>query len=278
MSDWGCQISSDSPLLIGFTAESQSCAAAIHDAARAFGYPVNITTVQFPELIDGDYAKPLVPYDAILSPGGHDIDPRYFTAEVGPEMKSRLEEEHRMFGNGGDGSLDWMNPLYAARDDQEFKFMTAYFREPSFSRLPLLGICYGMQMMAAVQGIPMYVDITHDLSLSPRRNTDSISFMSDRAGPLCAVLGPQTFQAVKNHHQSVNLKFIEEHPELYPGVSIDATSSQGKILEILSFKDRPAVGIQFHAETSSPRVSAAVFGWFLNRAWENRSSRLALKS
>jgi gamma-glutamyl-gamma-aminobutyrate hydrolase PuuD len=182
-------------------------------------------------------------------------------------MKSKLEEEVRRFGNGGDGSFDWMNPMYAARDDQELKFMTAYFREPSFSRLPLLGICYCMQMMAAVQGIPMYIDITHNLALPPRRKIDSISFMSDRTGPLCAVsfLAHKHFKQSKNHHQSVNLHFFEEHPELYPGDSIDATSSdsQGKILDILSFKNRPAVGIQFHTETSSPRVSTAVFGWCL---------------
>jgi hypothetical protein len=38
--------------------------------------------VQYPELNDGGYAKPLVPYDAILSPGGHDVNPRYFINEI----------------------------------------------------------------------------------------------------------------------------------------------------------------------------------------------------
>lgn len=237
---------------------------AVREAARTLGYAVEFATIRPPAR--GHYERILGAYDAILSPGGHDIDPSYYSLKVPPEMAEQLKEKHRRYGNAGRTSPD-----FAARDAHESALMKAYFNDDTLKRTPLLGVCYGMQMLAAVHGTPLYVDITADLGIPARRGVRDLITFEGEPGALGPVLnGP--FQGFKNHHQAVDLGYIRAHPELYPDLTVRATSNDGKIPEIIEAVGRPAVGIQFHAEISERRVANAVYGWLLTQACEKRRS------
>ena len=249
---------------------SKSLVDALNAAAQPMGMRVEISTIA--TSASGHYATELSRLDGILSPGGHDIAPRYYDWQTDSATRARLEAEHRRFGNGGERSPDFGRPEYAARDKHEFDLMSRYFRSKALSSTPLLGVCYGMQMMAASRGIPLYVDISQDLHLPPRLYQDAISLSDDAPEPIRKALG-SGFAAAKNHHQAVDLEYLKAHADRYPTSKIVATSNNGKIAEMIEMTDRPALGIQFHAERSDPKVSNAVFGWFLEKACERASTR-----
>ena len=58
----------------------------IRSAARRLGYKVEISNI-FTENQSVDLAK----YDAVLIPGGADIDPKYYKNKVPEELKKHIE-------------------------------------------------------------------------------------------------------------------------------------------------------------------------------------------
>jgi len=210
--------------------------------------------------------------DGILSPGGHDIHPSYFTRRASAADRLRMEQLHAQYGNDGN-----TQPRHLARDRHENAVMRAYFSDPRFERMPLLGVCYGMQMMAAVHDVPLYVDLEAELRIPAQRGVhNEIRFTSSDRGLLGAL--PATFSAYKNHHQGVSLEALRRNPELGRNLRVRATSHNGRVAEVLEAVNRPAVGVQFHSEArgqNDARVAPAIFGWLLKQACRNQNLRTA---
>lgn len=246
---------------IGFAACGGEYGRALQDAAAELGLRVSVSAV--------GHAGNLGRFDALLSPGGHDIHPQFYTQNVTPERRQELLALFDKFGNKH-GFLNILGTMrastYLARD----RFELAVLREadePSNKNIPYLGVCYGMQAMAAHLGVPLFVDITEQLGIPARISvTDEIELGPESA--LSRYLREPGFSAYKLHHQAVD-------PGGYwpENLRITATSSHGgkRIVEAMERTDRPSLGVQFHPERSADRpVRLAPYKWLLERACANR--------
>jgi gamma-glutamyl-gamma-aminobutyrate hydrolase PuuD len=200
--------------------------------------------------------------DAIITPGGHDIDIDLYLSKIPESERDKERAEFKKEAHRGKQS--------EARDLFEFDFFQRYFSETIFSQTPALGICYGMQMMAISNGIPLEVDLKDDLDIPDRYNVDD-KIHADAGSLIASIVGTEVFNGFEEHHQAVNIDAFRQfnHPE----VKITATSNGGRIPEAMEYRARPAIGVQFHPEYSYLPVSDAVFGWWLEKACEKHRAQ-----
>ncbi len=232
---------------------------ALYETAQELGYNIDIYTLNYSS--DRDFANLPNRIDGIISPGGHDIDPRYYTRTLPPQKASSIKREFLRYGK--------TNYEGRKRDSYEYKLFKHYFNDDSFKDMPVLGICYGMQMLASVKNIPLYVDIKRDLNIPPRRKTEDKIYIK-RDSSLIDYIGNRYFYGYKNHHQAIDLDYYNTHKSRYSDVKISATSNQGEIAEIIEFDNRPAIGVQFHPERSQTGVKRAIMRKFLTDACKKR--------
>ncbi|MBO7272938.1 MAG: gamma-glutamyl-gamma-aminobutyrate hydrolase family protein, partial [Bacteroidaceae bacterium] len=189
--------------------------------------------------------------DALLLTGGADIDPRY----MGEEPDYSL--------------LHTINPK---RDEQELLLV----RLAVDMNIPILGICRGMQVIAAALGGAVYQDmyaflgdglLNHDQEPVERHvATHDVEIIG---GTLlskifgCGKLAVNTF-----HHQAVS-----EVPE---GFKVVATSDDGVIEAMEAVDGRIIVGVQWHPESfimNGDRCMMPLFEWIVSEASLYRRSR-----
>lgn len=208
----------------------------------------------------GSPEEALKKVDALLVPGGADINPSYYTEGLPNEVREVIEARSHLYIPSAEGDK---------RDPVEYALLKEYFSNEEHKDLPALGICRGMQMMSVSNGIPLYVDIRAELGIpNPRKRFQSFSTpgshtIMDRVFPSGGKWG------WKNHHQALRLDYFRAYSDRHPNVRVTALSNGGKIPEAMEFTDREhALGIQFHPESSSPGIAHKAFGWFLNEACE----------
>ena len=182
--------------------------------------------------------------DAVLLSGGADIDPRYMNEEP-------------------DYSL--LHGINSPRDEQEL--LLAQLADARC--LPILGICRGVQTIAAAFGGSVHQDIyaalgqqllnhdqepvergvaTHDVAMKPGSRLARIF-----AGHELAV---NTF-----HHQAVN--------RVPSGFEVVATSPDGVIEGIEAIDGRSIIGVQWHPESCLMNGDACMmplFRWLVDEA------------
>ncbi len=198
-------------------------------------------------------------YDAIFSPGGADIGPEYYTRELPPEMRQRIEKEYERTGSTG--------PVSKKRDRFEYDLFRKYFQDESFANIPALGVCYGMQMMSVAHGLPLYVDIPTDLGIPARRNlADTVTFLESDKSALQPYFAKTKFAGRESHHQAVDLAYYRAHRDQFAGTTVVATSNDDRIAEAIEFEGRPAAGVQFHPEISGDTAKFGTLSWFLTAA------------
>ena len=176
--------------------------------------PQQSDTNRFARLMDG--------VDILLLCGGADVDP----ARYGEAPSPRL------------GTVN------AVRDAFEWKLLDEAVRR----RLPIFGICRGMQIMNIYFGGTLVQDIPTEITGSVRHNNGA----ADRNGPLpvheiailpdsrlAAVLGRTNMTVNSFHHQSVE--------KVAPGFRVTARTEDG-VVEAFESEDYPAAGVQFHPE------------------------------
>ncbi len=227
----------------------------LQNSARMLGYQV-----RFSDMRGKSPAKALREVDALLVPGGADINPSYYAKEdLPPEILALVERHRRHYESTREG---------ARRDPFEYGVYRAYFGQPEFATLPALGICRGMQMMAVAKGIPLVLDIKAETGIDNRRKRFD-DFDVARGDNLMSKIFPEGEErGYKNHHQNPRMDYLTAYPARHPDVKITATSQGGKILEAMELTDRPALGVQFHPELSFPAVKHRIFSWLLTSACE----------
>lgn len=151
--------------------------------------------------------------DGIVISGGKDIDATLYGQE---KHGSRPKEPRER--------TDWERQLIAACDEWE---------------VPILGVCYGQQLLNVHYGGTLYQDIAEDYgstldhgsSAAPARHTVTLEkdFLGYGRGRQVAVTG--------RHHQAVN--------QLAPGFQVMARAEDGSIEAI---RGKGHYGIQWHAE------------------------------
>ena len=255
-----CSLPADTTLLISCT---DNCGyftrRALARAAEDLGYAIDI----IPDLSTQSPAT-LARLDALIIPGGADIDPRYYnTPRLPQDMQARIREldEHVQYTREG-----------ARRDAYEFGLLQRYFADQSLAHLPILGICRGMQMLSVSQGIPLHVDINTELGTRiPKYHLDRVT-TGPETGVLQHLLPGQHFFASQFHHQAMRYDYFLAQRERYPHLRVTALSHQSRIAEVLEFTERPIIGTQFHPEYTVGAINKRLFEWLLGSACRKRQA------
>lgn len=164
--------------------------------------------------------------DGIVISGGEDIDPTLYNQP----LAGTKQQEPRT-------RTDWERQLIDACDE--------------WGR-PILGICYGEQLLNVHYGGTLYQDITSDLQSSVDHGNSNaaayheIVFAQDFLGYHS---GERTVVAAR-HHQAVR--------DIASGFSVAARSSDGSIEAIAG---RGHVGVQWHAESDD--TANKIYGEFI---------------
>lgn len=189
--------------------------------------------------------------DALLLTGGADIDPRY----MGQEPDYTL--------------LHSINPK---RDEQELLLV----RLAVDMNIPILGICRGMQVIAAALGGEVHQDIyaalgkgllNHDQEPIERHvATHDVCISNDtllRKIFSCESVSVNTF-----HHQAVSI--------VPAGFEVTATAPDGVIEAMEAIDGRVILGVQWHPESfimNGDRCMLPLFEWIVDEARLYRRSR-----
>jgi putative glutamine amidotransferase len=229
---------------------------AIKSAARKLGYKVSIVNLRSRnQTIDHTQV------DGVIIPGGSDIDPKWYIKSVTPEFQDYLNSVKHLTNYSNIGKV---------RDEFEFGFLEEYFKNREQRYQPVLGICRGMQVLTASQGIPLYVDIKHELGIKNRRYTlDKVTIIKPES-LIKELIGRKSFRAVELHHQGLNLDYFYKHRENWPHLDVTALSNGNKIAESLEFYNRPILGVQFHPEYTFGNTRRGIFQWLLKRSCFNK--------
>jgi putative glutamine amidotransferase len=165
-------------------------------------------TVFIPPLENAIFYAEMI--DALLIPGGSDINPSYYHEEMLPQVE----------------------PVSRERSVFEISLLRAVMK----LNKPVLGICYGMQLINVAFGGTLYQDIGSQLSsdIDHSKGNHRIAIQKNR------FLREGEFSVNSTHHQAVK--------KLGIGLAGFAFSSD-KLIEALHARDYPfLVGVQWHPE------------------------------
>ena len=182
--------------------------------------------------------------DALLLTGGADIDPRYM-------------------GEEPDYSL--LHNINQPRDEQEL--LLAQLADAR--SLPILGICRGVQTIAAALGGSVHQDIyaalgtqllNHDQDPVERHvATHDVSIVA--GSRLSGIFGKEQLAVNTFHHQAVSRVPV--------GFEVVATSPDGVIEGIEATDGRSIIGVQWHPESFTMNGDDSMmplFRWFVDEA------------
>jgi putative glutamine amidotransferase len=176
--------------------------------------------------------------DALLVPGGDDLlPPRAYPAHV------RFE------------------PVPAA----QLAFDRALLAAALARGTPVLGICYGMQLLALALGGGLHYDLATDVAGAAEHQLggERHRVRLERGSRLAEISGRDALRVSSRHHQSVS----EPGPEL----RVCARSDDGVIEAIERAGEPFCIGVQWHPESHEDGESEALFRAFVAAAQLGRS-------
>lgn len=238
--------------VIGITAnfnEGNACLAEAYYASvlEAGGVPLLIPPYGRSDAL----IETLKAVDAVILSGGADIDPRY----MGEEPDYSL--------------LHTINPK---RDEQELLLT----RLAVDRGLPILGICRGIQTLAAAFGGKVHQDIyaamgngliNHDQSEERGVATHTVQFESGSL--LSEIFTSDTFDVNSFHHQAVS--------RIPAGFRITAHATDGVIEGMEAVDGRSIIGVQWHPESfimkDGNRCMMPLFEWLVSEAMLYRRAK-----
>ncbi len=167
---------------------------------------------------DGELlSKAMNDVDALLITGGRDIHPN-------------------MYGEEPDSAVELETPERVDRD-------AACIKLAKKSGMPVLAICYGMQILNVVEGGTLYQDmgpeivpfhrelrsdyVEHDVAIEPGTSLEKI-------------VGAQRLRVRSSHHQAVK--------KVGTGLVVSARCARGEIIEAIERESPFYLGVQWHPE------------------------------
>ena len=183
--------------------------------------------------------------DGLLLSGGGDLNPLYLGEEPSPALHS-------------------INPH---RDLPELLLVRLAFDR----QIPMLGICRGIQMLAAAldgkvyqdiaEGLPGQQLIKHDQDLPREYASHNVQIKADSL--LHSIMQTEKLAVNSFHHQAVS--------EPGPHLRVSATAPDGVIEAIESTEEKSILGVQWHPECFVLRkdydhAMSPLFSWLVNEA------------
>lgn len=188
---------------------------AVEDAG---GSPVLLAPTSIPD------ARLLDVIDGLLLPGGLDIAPAQYGAEVEPGCEST--------------------------DPERDSFELAMLRAALDRDIPVLGICRGLQLINVALGGSLHQDIEAGAAGGPHRaalgslgpeSAHSVEFVDGTV--TASIAGAPAAEGRSHHHQAIG--------SLGSGVTVTGKSSDDGVVEAIEVEGRTfAVGVQWHAEAT----------------------------
>jgi putative glutamine amidotransferase len=140
------------------------------------------------------------------------------------------------------------------------RFEKALLEAALAARLPVLGVCGGMQLLNVVRGGTLYQDLVADAGLRgheqpPPKDVPSHEAIVEPGTHLASLVGEGPIQVNSTHHQAIR--------EPGAGVRVSARAPDG-IAEAIELPELPfALGVQWHPEAVArhePRHAAVYRG------------------
>lgn len=169
-------------------------------------------------------------YDGFIIPGGKDIPPFLYKEDILADLS--IEDQERI--------------------DFEFLLLSEIINK----KKPLLGICYGMQLINVFLKGTLYQDIAMQTrsSIDHREGSHVIKVSKN----LFAETGP--YEVNSSHHQAVK--------ETGTAIKPFAFSEDGIIEAFYSENSRFMVGVQWHPERTDDSISKNLFRTFIRACIE----------
>ena len=200
------------------------------------------TPIVIPAFDDTDAMVSLLEeVDALILSGGGDINPLYLGEEPMRELGS-------------------VNP---ARDWQELMLV----KLAANRQIPVLGICRGIQVMAAALGGTLYQDIYKETSATLKHSQETERHVATHSvriassSRLAAIFGATNLHVNSFHHQAVK--------EAPAGFAVTAVSPDGLIEAMESTDCKSMIGVQWHPECmilGGDRTMLPLFEWLVGEA------------
>lgn len=189
----------------------------VNSVQEAGGIPLIIPQCANPESVMGMLDR----LDGLLFSGGCDVDPQRY----GERVKS------------------YCGTLFPRRDEEEILLVKKSFEK----KLPILGICRGLQIMTAAFGGTLYQDLAREangeehFTIMYPRNSITHEIKLKEGSRIAEVFGKDVVGVNSFHHQSVKAA-----PQ---NATVTAEASDG-IIEALEFSGGHAftIGVQWHPE------------------------------
>jgi putative glutamine amidotransferase len=197
---------------------------------------------------DGEYRLPRAYAEAVLAAGGLPLPLPYGDSAVAGAYLA-LCQGLVVTGGGfdiaparyGEARRPACGPEKPARTEFEWALCEAALA----GRIPLLGVCNGMQLIDVVRGGALHQDLEADLGLSGHRAGDGEPERRHPVQPvagsvLARVVGGAALEVNSSHHQAVRSPGA--------GVLVSARAPDG-VVEAIELPDLPfALGVQWHPE------------------------------
>jgi len=155
------------------------------------------------------------------------------------------------------------DPVPSAKQDLDVELArTALDRQ-----LPVLGVCYGMQLLALVEGGSLHQHLPEDRPGCQEHSGGRVHPVLVGAGTkLAAATGLERLEVISRHHQAV--------AELGPDWTACAVDEEG-LIEAIEREDHPfALGVQWHPELAAVGdANDGIFRAFIAAAGHALSAR-----
>lgn len=250
-----CKLDKNETIVVGCTKDcGRFNTWALKRYARKLGYKLEIKN-----LYSKNQTPDLSQVDAILIPGGADINPDYYIDSVDDQLREHTRKLDHLVVYTSEGRK---------RDPFEYNLLKNYFaaNNQTTALTPILGICRGMQMLTVSQGIPLYVDIKEELGIKNRRYTLDKVHVTNKDSLIYQIRKKTKFRAVELHHQGLRVDYFQKNRAKWPHLDVTGYSNNGKVAEVIEFFNRPVLGVQFHPEYTFGKTRKSIFSWLLKRA------------
>jgi putative glutamine amidotransferase len=177
--------------------------------------------------IKTEYAEVI---DGLILSGGRDIPPSYY----GEKVQCKVGVISRL------------------RPDFEIGFLKEFIP----TRKPVLGVCYGVQLMNVACGGTLYQDIPAQIPKAGKHEDTRHSITVYKDTRLYKLTGEDSLEVNSHHHQAVK--------ELGKGIICSALALDG-VIEAIELKNHPFfIGVQWHPEREpEDRITERIMRGFI---------------